>query len=315
MCSDFEPFDFHMDEIQEGRVCYKSEGQFARSFAGLNSLRSCEKLCDVVLVVGRERVAAHRVILASISAYFRAMFTGGMSESEKREIVINGVEPDALRALVDYAYTACIQLTEENVQSFLVAASALQFDEVKEAGSQFLLRQLDADNCLGIKGFAEVHGCNHLQSAAAVFSTHYFTEVRQREEFLNLPLEEIKDFLSSDGLNIGTEFEVFEAAMQWLNHKDGEGVEKEERMQHLYEVLRHVRLPLLSKEQLLQNVGQNMAIISSPQCVELLMEALQCHILPNTRDKVSLTVFVSVKVSLTIKLSLCASALEYYIPW
>ena len=270
-----------MDEVcQESDVTYKSENQFARSFTQLNSLRNCEKLCDVVLVVGEERLPAHRVILASLSAYFYAMFTGEMAESRKREIVINGIEPSALKALIDYAYTACIQLTEDNVQSLLAAASALQFDEVKEAGSQFLLRQLDADNCLGIKRFAEVHGCHHLHSVAEVYSTQWFTDVYQQEEFLALSLEEVKTFLSNNRLNVATEYEVFEAALAWLNH------DREERMSHHYDVISLVRFPLLTQEQLLQNVGHNPVITSSPQCVELMVEALQCHILPETREKV-----------------------------
>ena len=270
-----------MDETcRESGVTYRSESQFARSFTELNSLRSCEKLCDVVLMAGEERLAAHRVILASFSAYFCAMFTGEMAESRKREIVINGIEPSALRALVHYAYTACIQLTEDNVQSLLAAASALQIDEVKEAGSQFLLRQLDAENCLGIKRFAEVHGCHHLHSVADVYATQWFIDVHKREEFLGLSLEEVKTFLDSDRLNVDTEYEVYEAALSWLDHN------REERMNHLYDVMSLVRFPLLSREQLLENVGHNATIIGNPECVELMVEALQCHILPETKEKV-----------------------------
>lgn len=34
------------------------------------------KLCDVVLEVGSETIHAHKVILASVSPYFYAMFNG-----------------------------------------------------------------------------------------------------------------------------------------------------------------------------------------------------------------------------------------------
>ena len=269
-----------MDEIEERSVSYKSDHQFARSFAELDSLRSSEKLCDVVLVADGDRLPAHRVILASISPYFCAMFTGEMAESRKKEIVLNGVDPCVLKSLVDYAYTACIELTDGNVEDLLSAASALQFDEVKEVASQFLLRRLDAENCLGIKRFAEVHGCERLHSAAEAYATHRFTDVREREEFLGLSLQEVADFLSSDRLNIGAEYEVFEAALMWLNHK------QDERMHHLYDVMSHVRFPLLSKEQLLKDVGHNAAILGDARCVELMVEALECHFLPETREQV-----------------------------
>jgi len=36
----------------------------------------CSQLCDVALKIGGEVVHAHKVILASISPYFHAMFNG-----------------------------------------------------------------------------------------------------------------------------------------------------------------------------------------------------------------------------------------------
>ena len=260
---------------------YKSEDQFAWSFAELNSLRGHGKLCDVVLVAGSERIPAHRVILASLSHYFRAMFTGEMAESRMREIVINGVEPSALVSLVDYAYTAFVKVTESNVQSLLAAASALQFDEVKDAASQFLLRHLDAENCLGIKRFAEAHGCNQLHSAAEVYAAHWFSDVCKREEYLSLSLPDVVLYLGNDRLNVEAEYVVFEAALSWLNHNEAE------RSKHFYEVMRCVRFPLLSEDQLLKEVGRNPAFICHPQCVELMVEALQHRILSETKKQVT----------------------------
>jgi N-acetylneuraminic acid mutarotase len=265
------------DALETG---YKSGDQFTRSFAELDSLRGLEKLCDVVLVAGSERIPAHRVILASLSPYFRAMFTGEMAESRKKEIVINGVEPSALVSLVDYAYTAFVKLSESNVQSLLAAASALQFDEVRDAASQFLMRHLDAENCLGIKRFAEAHGCKQLHSAAEVYAAHWFSDVCKREEYLSLQLSDVVPFLSNHRLNVESEYVVFKAALSWLDHN------RTERTGHLYEVMRCVRFSLLTEDQLLKEVGRNSSFIGNPQCVELMVEALQHRLLPDTKNQV-----------------------------
>lgn len=265
----------------DGIMKFHSVKQFSQAFVKLDLLRKAEKLCDVVLEVEGENVPAHRVVLASLSAYFHAMFTGDMAESKQKVITINGVDVSSLKSLVDYAYTASIDISEENVQSILSAASVLQFEEVKGACSEFLQRQLDTDNCLGIKVFAEVHGCSELHKAATVYSNHYFSEVRKKEEFLKLSLDEMKSFLNNEQLNIKCEYEVYEAAMEWLMH------DKANRTQHLYDMLKLVRLPLISPEQLLQEVGHNPLILSDPKCVELLVEAVQCLVLPDTRSKVS----------------------------
>lgn len=48
---------------------------------GFDTFRSDETLCDVVLVPGdsKETFPVHRVIMASSSDYFKAMFTGELS--------------------------------------------------------------------------------------------------------------------------------------------------------------------------------------------------------------------------------------------
>ena len=263
-----------------GVMRFRSESQFRAAFMEMKSLMDTKTLCDVVLEVEGEKIHCHRVVLASLSSYFRAMFTGDMAESKQRVITINGVDAQSLRCLVDYAYTATIEISEKNVQAILPAASVLQFEEVKRACSRFLRRNLDTDNCLGIKMFAEVHGCEELQSAATVFSSCYFTQVQNVEEYLKLPFEEVKTFLSRDQLNVNSEFDVFRAAMAWLLQKD-------ERRKHVHEILDLVRLPLLDTKELLTSVGRNPLVVHDPRCVKMLIDAMQCHILADSKAEVS----------------------------
>ena len=56
---------------------------------GLGDLRENESLCDVRLKAEGATFQAHRVVLAAVSPYFRAMFTGGFKEKEQSEITLN----------------------------------------------------------------------------------------------------------------------------------------------------------------------------------------------------------------------------------
>lgn len=60
-------------------------------------------------------IQAHKMVLASCSPYFYAMFTG-FEESRQDRITLQGVDFNALQLLIDYVYTSLVDVTEENVQ-------------------------------------------------------------------------------------------------------------------------------------------------------------------------------------------------------
>lgn len=61
----------------DGQPYLFSDVAHSQSFLGnLSILRQHEEFCDMVLVVGNTSITTHKVVLASCSPYFRAMFTG-----------------------------------------------------------------------------------------------------------------------------------------------------------------------------------------------------------------------------------------------
>lgn len=58
---------------------------------GLYMMRSHHMLTDVILEVDNELFHAHRVVLSSASPYFKAMFTGGLKESDMHRVKLQGV--------------------------------------------------------------------------------------------------------------------------------------------------------------------------------------------------------------------------------
>ena len=76
----------------------------------VNELRSYRKLCDVVLKVDGKEILAHRAILAAVSPYFMAMFTGDMKEASCQEVPIREVSHAVLEQIVDFVYTNHLQV-------------------------------------------------------------------------------------------------------------------------------------------------------------------------------------------------------------
>ncbi|KAK7878307.1 hypothetical protein WMY93_031126 [Mugilogobius chulae] len=245
-----------------------------KAFKVMNELRSQSLLCDVTIVAEDVEISAHRVVLAAGSSYFHAMFTGEMTESRAKRVRIKEMDGWTLGLLVDYIYTAEIQVTEDNVQALLPAAGLLQLTEVKKACCEFLSSQLHPSNCLGIRAFADLHACSQLLTQANSYAEQHFTEVVGSEEFLNLGMEQVSSLIASDKLTIPTEEKVFEAVIAWVNH------DKDVRQEHLAHLMEHVRLPLLTREYLVQRVEEESLIKNSSACKDYLIEAMKYHLLP-----------------------------------
>ncbi|XP_029112971.1 kelch-like protein 3 isoform X2 [Scleropages formosus] len=245
-----------------------------KAFRLMNDLRSRRMLCDVLLLAEDVEIPAHRVVLASCSPYFCAMFTGDMSESKAHQVEIRDVDGQTLRKLVDYIYTAEIEVTEDNVQVLLPAASLLQLMDVRQACCDFLRTQLHPTNCLGIRAFADLHACTQLLGQAHAYAEQHFSEVMLSEEFLGLSLQQVCSLISSDKLTVSTEEKVFEAMISWIKY------DKEARLEHMPKLMEHVRLPLLSRDYLVQIVEEEALIKNNSTCKDFLIEAMKYHLLP-----------------------------------
>ncbi|KAF7244199.1 Kelch-like protein 2 [Varanus komodoensis] len=102
----------------------------------------------------------------------------------------------------------------------------------------------------------------------------HFTEVILGEEFLNLGVEQVCSLISSDKLTITSEEKVFEAVIAWVNH------DKDVRQELMARLMEHVRLPLLSREYLVQRVEEEALVKNSSACKDYLIEAMKYHLLP-----------------------------------
>ncbi|XP_043924914.1 kelch-like protein 3 isoform X2 [Protopterus annectens] len=202
------------------------------------------------------------------------MFTGEMAESKAKKVEIKDVDRHTLGKLIDYIYNAEIEITEENVQVLLPAASLLQLMDVRQACCNFLQCQLDPTNCLGIRAFADVHTCTELLDQANAYAEQHFPDVMLSEEFLGLNLDQVCSLISSDKLTVSSEEKVFEAVISWINY------DKEARLDHMAKLMEHVRLPLLPRDYLVQRVEEEALIKNNNICKDFLIEAMKYHLLP-----------------------------------
>ncbi|XP_057671404.1 ring canal kelch homolog [Diorhabda carinulata] len=265
----------HISQIHphtKERPPYRNHMHTQKAFDVMNLMRKQKLLCDVVLVAGDAEIAAHKMVLAACSPYFYAMFSS-FEESRQDRIVLQEVDQQALMLLIEYVYTSEVSVTEDNVQVLLPAANLLQLTDVRDACCEFLQAQLHPTNCLGIRAFADLHGCLELLSHAEYYIELHFSEVVECEEFLTLSHLQVSKLISSDRLTVPTEEKVFECVVAWVQN------DLENRKQHLSSLMEYVRLPLMSQEYLVQRVEEEPLLKTDLQCKDYIIEALKYHLL------------------------------------
>ncbi|XP_066281499.1 kelch-like protein 24 [Branchiostoma lanceolatum] len=224
-------------------------------FQQLQDFRSEGHLVDVTLCAEGTEIPCHRLVLSACTDYFRAMFRGGHPESRKDKIEMLGVNGEALESLVTYAYTSNINITMDNVQSLFEAANMLQVKPVEEGCEKFLKDKLSPETCLRTWALADKLSYTCLSAKARSYALKKFEDVCETEEFLQLPVDFLKMYITDEGLHARKEERVLEAIIHWAIHN------LEERQRHLEEMLACVRFSSVNQS-LLKNIIESDQVLS-----------------------------------------------------
>ncbi|KAF7829790.1 BTB/POZ domain-containing protein [Senna tora] len=131
-------------------------------------------------------VPAHRAILASRSPVFRAMLENDMEERRSGTIKISDVTYDALRAFVNYLYTAEACLDEQMAYDLLVLAEKYEVKHLKTHCEKYLMARLNWDKAIASYAFAHQHNATKLQDAALTLITDNMDKLFKHEEYNEL---------------------------------------------------------------------------------------------------------------------------------
>eukprot|EP00102_Acyrthosiphon_pisum_P025126 XP_016662336.1 PREDICTED: ring canal kelch homolog isoform X3 [Acyrthosiphon pisum] len=239
-----------------------------RILEDLQSLRKNKVLCDIRFETDDGCITfGHKIVLMAASPYFSAMFSN-FDERNKDLVNIRELDSTILQVLVDYIYTGEIMVTNENVQVLLPAANVLQLEYVINACAEFLQKQLDASNCIGIRAFADLHNCTELLASSETLIKKQFLEVVKSDEFLSLSSEDVIKIISCNDLAVPYEEKVFESVIKWVKQ------DLDQRKDFLKELMEHVRLPLIaSRPGIFLNIVNEPLLKNNPKCIGYVTEA------------------------------------------
>ncbi|KAM7255796.1 hypothetical protein ACFE04_011537 [Oxalis oulophora] len=131
-------------------------------------------------------IHAHEAILVSRSPVFKAMLENEMEESRSGTIKIGEVSYEALRAFVNYLYTAEANLDEQMACDLLILAEKYQVKHLKTYCEKFLVSRLHWDNSVMSYAFAHQHNAKDMLDAALSLITDNMDKLTKQEEYNEL---------------------------------------------------------------------------------------------------------------------------------
>ncbi|XP_025910873.1 kelch repeat and BTB domain-containing protein 12 [Apteryx rowi] len=232
-------------------------------------MKESAEIIDVVLVAEGEKFPCHKVVLAAFSPYFKAMFTCGLVECTQREVVLYDISAESVSIILSYMYSADLHLTNQNVQTVAVAAYFMQMEDVFNICQKYMMDHMDASNCVGIYYFAKHIGAEDLSDQAGKYLYQHFAEVSLQEEILEIEVQQLLTLIKSDDLNVSREESILDLVIRWVNHS------RKSRVVHLIELLKQVRLVLVSPSFLVEARKRNTMILCNSECNDMFEEALE----------------------------------------
>ena len=248
---------------------------------GLHRLYKDQRYCDVTLSIGEKRkLRAHRVVLASFSDYFESLLGPNWEEGKQDEVDLSRFDERDLNDLIEFAYTGNVDIGSDNVETLLEAANYLGVEFVQNACIDFLMRNVNNNTCLGILHLADFLSFKDLKKLAKRHSLRRFAEVCKEQEFLRLPYDLLIELLQDDELCVVIEDHipcieerekvVLQAVFRYVTH------DKENRRNHLPELLSLVRLPTLAADYLEEIRSHD--LVSGSNCSETFKKALKLKV-------------------------------------
>ena len=239
----------------------------------LDIQRKKGQFCDVVLEVcngeDQARFNAHRVVLCAGSPFFYSALNNDMKESKEGLIRLEDMSKVAIEELLDYLYTGHVDVTQHNAFDLLKIADFLVIPSLKDVSSKFIIQSLSSSNCFMAYYLAVNYRCFELQEKARDFIYANFTRVVEHEDFLNLTINEVEEWISSDEIRVRGEEDVFEAIVKWVEQKGSGEREK------FFELFRHVRLIYLSRNYVLNDILPHPLITNEKACTAFVLDTIK----------------------------------------
>ena len=160
---------YEVDETTIASCTYSSEKlQFSSSNSGnlvdhFKLLFNSKTFADIVIDVKGQKFEAHKVVLASRSPVFLAMFQNDLMEKKTNTVKIEDIEPVVFEEVLRFIYTDEVNKMEDMAPNLLAVADKYMLDLLKARCEEFLASYITVETCGKLLVLAHLHSALELK--------------------------------------------------------------------------------------------------------------------------------------------------------
>lgn len=162
----------------------------------LSLMRKNRLFCDVILHVESTEIPAHRNVLACVSPYLMELFSAEQNTCNDGNIPsyrLNGyITREGLNILVEYAYTAQLEVPEDMIKDVYLAAWQLRMERVVNECAAHLVSDLSTETAIDTRSLPGINRNKNFVNKVDQFIADHFPELLQTTSFLQLPSIQIE---------------------------------------------------------------------------------------------------------------------------
>ncbi|RWS24731.1 kelch-like protein 10 [Leptotrombidium deliense] len=192
----------------------------------IKELKKSNKFVDALLITndgGRELV--HISVLSTLGSKLtetmlsatecETIEVNGITKRVKK-IVIPNMSKNALKVLVDCAYSGVISSDVKGIYELLTAAQEYEMADVIKACCTYFIFQINIDNCVQLLHLGIKHGHKLRTAAWNMIRSNFHTVVEKSSDFASLTFEQLCTLLEDDKLSIENEETAWIAIRRWV---------------------------------------------------------------------------------------------------
>lgn len=188
---------------------------------------------DVTLIGNNEtEKKAHRIILAAVSGYLRALFR---NDPQENRFTLNEIDGATLQNVIDFIYTGKENFTENNLFAVFSAAIVLEIKELNEKCREQFINQIKEHNCSEYLLFAEKKKLEYLLFDVQEKIAALWPRI-DADQMKKIPAKYLKEIVETARLDF-TEKQIFYGLRKWV-----EGNAKDDNRSIRQEVLKLLKL-------------------------------------------------------------------------